>query len=136
MFKFFQRKSAKNPSTIEWQCGSFRHRNILDALEHATDAQITLIRNGRAEGARDCTTELHEFTCRCVEDLLRNAKMMQLPVYQETSVCSIDAGTIESELPKLLLQLAQKHADGQANTSLQRIAFAFPESFFAALGCK
>jgi hypothetical protein len=127
VFGLFKRKS-KEPPPIEWQCGSFRHVQILDALEQATDSTVALIRHGAVEWSRDVSFPLHEFTCRPVEVVLSHAAEMRIPVYSGRSQNAIDPNSAA-------MAMAQQQTESNAKP-LEQLVLKFPDSFAAALDCK
>jgi len=122
------KRTPVNPPPLEWQCASFRHVNILNALEHATDSTVSLYRDGKLQWSRDVAISLHEFTCRPVEHVLKHASAMRLPVYTGNPENSHDPNSAA-------LALAQQQAEPNAHL-MRQIVFQLPDSFTEALACK
>ncbi len=130
MFGLFKRKLKEPSPPTEWQCATFRHVEILEALEQATDSTVSFYRNGQFQWSRDVARQLHEFTCRPLALVLNHAAPMQLPVYERgpEKAC-------KSNLLAQALSMAQDQA-GPKPTPLRKVNFQLPDSFAIALACK
>lgn len=130
MFGLFRRKPKRPPPPIQWQCGTFRHVEILEALGQATDSTVSLYRDGELQWSRDVARALHEFTCRPLELVIRYARPMRLPVYERGP-----GKARKSDLLAQALAMAQDQS-GPKSTPVQQVNFQLPDSFSNALACK
>jgi len=125
VFGWFKR----TPPPVQWECGSSRHVNLLDALEHASDAKVSYFRDGQRQWTRDVAASLNAFTCHCVELVLEAGKPMLLPVYMA-------APRNPSSPWDAAAATAKEQTEATTRAPLEQVGFRLPESFAAALQCK
>lgn len=128
MFDSIKRKLGINPPR-EWECGDSRGVDLIGTLDNGTCSTVSHYRNGQKIWSRDVETELHQFTCDCLEQLLNHQPdRIELPVYYDRLTESLNPWATA-------LQLAERHSDS-GHSSLHPAFYDVPQSFRTALELK